>query len=34
MRQGELAEDALESVPGGVPGDLLRNRSTLYSKVA
>jgi hypothetical protein len=34
MRQGELAEAALESVPGGVPGDLLRNRSTLYSKVA
>jgi hypothetical protein len=29
-----LAEATLESVPGGVPSDLLRNRSTLYSKVA
>jgi hypothetical protein len=34
MRQGELADAALESMPGDVPGDLLRNRSTLYSKVA
>jgi hypothetical protein len=34
MRQGELAEAALEFMPGGVPSDLLRNRSTLYSKVA
>jgi hypothetical protein len=29
-----LVEAALESVLGGVPGDLLINRSTLYSKVA
>jgi hypothetical protein len=33
MRQGELKDAVLESVPGDVPGDLLRNRSTLYSKV-
>jgi hypothetical protein len=32
--RGELADAALEVVPGDVPGDLLRNRSTLYSKVA
>jgi hypothetical protein len=30
---GRLENVALESMPGNVPGDLLRNRSTLYSKV-
>jgi hypothetical protein len=29
-----LADAALESVSGDVPGDLLKNRSTLYTKVA
>jgi hypothetical protein len=32
--EGELAEAALESMTRDVPYDLLRNRSTLYSKVA